>query len=243
VLADLRQEYTLKGVGAKVRLRWRVARRSSVVISGVSIRLGPHISPRILRAMSVGRYERAEVRMVSDRLSAEDIVMDVGTGLGVVATLCAQRIGAERVHTYEANPELERPIRETFLLNDVYPRLEMCLLGRTAGEGEFHVSRDFWSSSTVPGRGRSRTIRVPRRSINDELARVRPSFLIVDIEGGEYELFDGIDLSGIRKLALELHERVIGPAKTEVVKRRLMSAGFRVSTALSEYEQMFFERD
>lgn len=70
---------------------------------------------------------------VAAKLDADDVVMDVGTGIGLVATLCAQRIGSERVYTYEANPALERPIRETFELNRVSPHLEMCMHGPAVG--------------------------------------------------------------------------------------------------------------
>jgi hypothetical protein len=71
----------------------------------------------------------------------------------------------------------------------------------------------------------------------------RPTFLVVDIEGGEFDLFRYADIAGVRKLAVELHERVIGRDKTDIVRQRIREAGFRVDEALSTgSEQLLYRR-
>jgi predicted O-methyltransferase YrrM len=105
--------------------RYRVVRRSIITIEGVRIRIGKHMSRRVERALSKGGYEREELRLIGAVLSPADVVLEVGAGLGLVSTYCAQRIGSNRVFAYEADPELESCIRETYHLNRVEPTLEM----------------------------------------------------------------------------------------------------------------------
>jgi hypothetical protein len=58
------------------------------------------------------------------------------------------------------------------------------------------VGADFRVSSTIPSDISSpRPIRVPVRSLNDELRRIRPTFLIVDIEGGEHDLIQHMNFA------------------------------------------------
>jgi hypothetical protein len=72
----------------------------------------------------------------------------------------------------------------------------------------------------------TRPIRVPVRPLNEEIRRLDPTFLVLDIEGGERELFRFIDFHHIRKIALELHTGLIGQEEAAGIKRRLRDAGF-----------------
>ena len=181
--------------------------------------------------------------MIASRLDRNDVVLEIGTGIGVIATLCAQQIGSDRVHTFEANPQLIPAIEETFRLNGVAPHLYNCVLGSGPGTRTFFVMKDFWSSSTVRRRADARQIEVPVRDLRVTMNEIRPTFLIVDIEGGEWDLFQDIDLSGVEKLSIELHSRVIGAEKTGFVRSTIEKACLRlVPEACSGDEQLYFER-
>jgi hypothetical protein len=41
---------------------------------------------------------------------------------------------------------------------------------------------------------------------------MRPDVLMVDIEGGEAKLFNGVDLTGVRCVVVELHQLLTGLA-------------------------------
>jgi FkbM family methyltransferase len=169
--------------------------------------------------------------------------MELGTGLGVVATYAAGRIGSDRVFTYEANPALAPLTRDTFELNRVSPAFETCLLGEAPGETTFYVGEDFRVSSTIPSDIDSPIpIRIPVKSLNDELQRIRPTFLIVDIEGGEHDLIQHMNFAGIRKILVEVHENVIGAAKVERLKSMLLDAGFTMDTQISAPTCWFLTR-
>lgn len=225
-------------------LRWRSLRRPPIVRhAGVRLAIGPHLSSTLVEAIYSGDYERSELKGIRRHLAPTDTVMELGAGLGFISTWCARRIGAERVHAFEANPALEPRIRETFALNSVSPHLDIALLGETEGEQTFYVERDFWSSSTVRRSESSRPVTVPRRRLNDAIARIRPTFLILDIEGGEDDLLRFIDFQTIRTLAIELHPDVYGPEGVERIRSRLRSAGFHTRLESGGGQCLLLTRD
>lgn len=74
------------------------------------------------------------------------------------------------------------------------------------------------------------------------IAGIRPSFLICDIEGGEHDLLEYMDLDGVKKLCIELHPHVIGNQETSRIFQRLLNQGFYCDFLLSSEWVFFFER-
>ena len=206
--------------------QYRVRRRPVVTIAGVQIRVGRHMSPRVERTVSRGRYEQNELTLIEQVLSPGDVVLEVGAGIGLVSTYCALRLGSSRVFAYEANPDLEACIRETYALNQVQPTLEMCAVGAGAGTVTLYRDRHLWASSVLRPSGRARPVEVPVKALSEIVASVRPTLLIVDAEGAESEMFDRADLPTVTRMVLELHEQVIGRASALRVRSRLTAMGF-----------------
>jgi cyclopropane fatty-acyl-phospholipid synthase-like methyltransferase len=50
------------------------------------------MSRRVEQALSKGSYEQEELRLIGAVLSPDDVVLEVGAGLGLVSTFCARRI-------------------------------------------------------------------------------------------------------------------------------------------------------
>src|SRR5690606_23487373 len=99
-------------------------------------------------------------------LQAGDIVLELGTGLGFISSLCAKRIGGDNVHSFEANPALRRAILKNYRLNALSPRLEIALLGEKSGAITFYVMKNFWSSSAIRRHPGARPIQVPMKCFN-----------------------------------------------------------------------------
>lgn len=227
----------------QLRLRIDAWKTPVVELQGVRIARSPAYTVAILETLARGDYERPEARIMARALSPEDTVMELGTGLGYLSCLCAKTTGSARVHTFEANPALEAVIRKNYALNGVSPRLDICLLGAAPGTVTFYLMKNFWSSSTVKRHPRARAIRVPVKSFNDTLAAIRPSFLLVDIEGGEEDLFSFARLDGVRKLCIELHPHVIGQAAVDKVVAAIEQQGFREDASVSDDQHKLFVRD
>jgi FkbM family methyltransferase len=216
-----------------------------VVLSGIKIPLGSHITPEILRNLRAGTYERPEARAIQERLKPGDVVVEIGGGIGYTSALCAKRIDSADVHVYEANPRLERPIRQLYRLNHVSPDLHMYGLGLREETRELHVAEDFWESSFMrPKTAVSSGISVQVRAFESEMASYapRPNFLVVDIEGGEYDFCRGVSLDGFNKVLCEVHPRLLGRRKLRGVRRALEKKGFRRDQACSTSKVWYFQR-
>ena len=224
-------------------MRLRAWRRPVVEIEGVRLHLGAGLPARVVHTLEAGLYETTEARIVRHVIHRDDIVLELGTGLGFLAALCVKTVGDSRVHTYEANPALELFILKNFSLNGVEPRLEMCMLGEDAGSITFWVMETFWSSSTIRRHPNAKPIQVPMKRFNDELGRLRPSFLIMDIEGGEHDFIRYARLDGVQKVCIELHHDVIGPAAVAEVEAFFGRQGFREDHAVSGPEHKLYLRE
>lgn len=213
-----------------------------VEIEGVKIYINRRFSSKMQRQLRSGWYEIPELEVVKTQLCRNDTVMEIGAGLGLISSYCAKHIGSERVFAYEANPALELYICNTYKLNNVSPQLEICLVGKQTGESTFYVENHFWTSSTIQQSRKAKAIRVPVKSFNQEVQKLNPSFLIIDIEGGEYELSQYGDFYNVQKILVEVHEAVIGRDKVEAFKSKLAQLGFQLNERLSTESVLFFQR-
>lgn len=198
------------------------------------------VSPGIAREIYLGDYETKEIEIISRRLSPDDVILEVGAGLGYLSTYCAKRNGSDRVFTYEANPDLIPLIRETHAKNGVSPSLTNAMLATGDGEREFRIEADFWASSAHRGGGRAITVR--QVDLNTELARIRPSFLIVDIEGGEAEFFADANLASVRKICVETHADVLGNELLSAMFARIIGQGFALDFSLMRKNVFYFQK-
>lgn len=182
---------------------------------GIKVPFDPRIiTPKIERPMRRGRYEGGECAALRRVLRPGDRVLELGAGLGLCSTVAAMAEGVERVVAIEANPELLPLIRETHRLNGVEGRVDLrngVAVPQGGDDIAFYIRPDFWASSMEAGsRGYTRVETLPAIGLTDLIAELRPTVLVCDIEGGELGLFDGLDLSGVRNLVLELHPKVYG---------------------------------
>lgn len=200
------------------------------------------IAPGIARQIYFGDYESKEVDIVASKLEAGDTVLEVGAGLGYLSAFCAKHIGSERVHTFEANPALLPLIQAAHRRNGISPGVHNVLLARGEGECTFYVEPEFWASSTTARSPQARAIKVPQRDLNKELRRLAPTFLIVDIEGGEGEFFAYAELTGVNKICLETHPDVIGDDGVSTIFSTLLAQGFVIDFSCIRKNVFFFYR-
>lgn len=236
--------FHLRELSRYPRYLWRCLFQPSVIsIAGLRVGVGPETTAATRKLLYSERYERGERRCVSLALEQGDVVLEVGAGIGFLSALCARQIGSARVHAYEANPELMGVIRRTHRLNEVEPTVVCAALGEQDGRARFYVSPEFFSSSSEPeGVDHVRSIEVEVRDVNEVMSRLRPTFLIIDIEGGERELVPLIEWASVRKLAIELHPKQLGEDGVRDIVGQLARAGFRQHRLLSSRRKRFFSR-
>lgn len=227
-----------------LRVKWLRHKTPVPALSGVRIPVMSRLTDNICAAIYDGHYEGAELRTFRTMLGDDDIVLEVGAGIGFLSSYCARVIGSGKVHTYEANPRLEALIREVYAANQVQPTLRIGVLGRQAGSARFYITRDFWASSLLPPAEPCEEVSVPVYDVNEEVRRIRPTFLLMDIEGGEYDLIRAIDFHTIRKISVEIHTDVLGQERVDELKTVMRDAGFvvnpQLSSAISGVKEVLF---
>lgn len=227
--------------------------KSAVSIQGVELGLPLNLSLHMKGVLVRGKYEQNELSILRTTLEKDDVVLEFGTGLGLLAIHSAKIVGSDNVTTYEANPELEEAIRDNFRRNRVSPTLHIAAVGKESGKINFSISPDFWASSLIrpdnwkitPRHMRNRThdITVAVESVRECISSVSPSFLICDLEGGEYEISKVWDLSTVSKLLIELHPGVIGEDKARKVVRRIEDSNMKLDHGRSHRAEKFFVRE
>ena len=237
------REAIIKGQRFLRQSLYKILKPRIITLRGIKLAVGDHIQPYQAVWIFSGDYERGESKIVRKFLEADDVVLELGTGLGFIAMLCAKKIGADRVFTFEANPAMEGHILENFRLNNLFPNHHICMLGAEPGEVDFYQDPEFCKSSSVWKDESARVTRTAVRPLNDEMRRINPTFLIIDIEGGEYEILKILeDFGNVRKVAIEVHPHLIGPEKIDFVRRRLIDAGFAIDPRYSKGLQLFASR-
>jgi FkbM family methyltransferase len=224
-----------------------IFRPKKISLHGVKLNVEHEGIPSELRRFFyLGSYEGDEVNILKKVLKPSDIVMEVGAGIGFLSAYCADAVGSARVYAYEANPNLISKIKQTYCLNNVEPEISNVLLtNNNTGTTIFYIEPSFWSSSTHRRSESAKAIDVPNVDINQEINRVNPTFLIVDIEGGEAEFIEQINFRDnmIQSIIIELHPHVIGDEKCSKIVAFLIKSGFKIVFSLSKGPVMLFTKE
>jgi len=169
-----------------------------------------HLNDRIRAKLASGGYEGHEARAALMRLRAGQRVLELGAGIGFIACLCARVAGAENVTTVEANPDLLPVIADNLARNGAG---EVTVLHGAVGGMEggaaplaFDAARSFWAGHIADeASAAERVVAVPHLGLGELMARVRPGYVIMDIEGAEAHLFDAPWPAHVRHVMMELH--------------------------------------
>jgi FkbM family methyltransferase len=213
-------------------------------VAGVKLEIdGSLLSPRTLAALRAGNYEDQESGEVPGFVQEGDRILELGGGIGFISSIAARQRKAESIVVFEANPQLVPVIKHTHQLNGVKATVVNAVVvpKQTTPTLPFYLRDDFWASSLAPKPwGYSRTIDVPTRSLADVLAEHKPTLLIVDIEGGEIDLFDDVELPGVKKVYLELHQNVLGRAGMKKIFDFFSSRDFHYDVWHSSHSVVLF---
>jgi len=225
----------------KVRARYqRIVRPQVVRHRGMWVPVGEPLSETARQSLFSGCYELLESDMLKEKLELSDRVVEFGSGLGVTATVCANICGSESTYTYEPNPELIPLIRKVFDMNNVNPTLHNAAVAKEPGEEDLFVNEDFFSTSIYKRENTKSKIRCQTVGLANVLKGIQPTFVLMDIEGAEYDLIGSEIHSSVRKFLLEKHEGALGSEKIEEVLDWITHEGF---TLMEERRYMaYFER-
>lgn len=218
-------------ISRAVKKLWRKAAPTSrIVLHGQRIVVrAPHVDAELRRALTRGRYERHRTRQLRNRIEPNDVVLDVGTGIGLAALYAAGMVGADNVYCIEPDPRAAALARRNFALN----RQPISLLAAAAtpaglpGQVDFHLNEVLGRSSLTPRAGAVETVSVATVDVAPILRERRVSALCVDVEGSECDLLEAVpDFADVRVLLLRINEQALGYGRANRLFERLFDAGF-----------------
>jgi len=182
---------------------------ASVRSLGVEVPLHERFSDVIRASLESGKYEQPECEALDRLLVDGDRVLELGSGLGLVAVRCAQRLGSAAVVTVEADPEMLPVIRATFAANQVSPAVLIGAVSADGGDRWLERAPHLWSTKAhhwQEGAPPINALRVGGTQLSTLIEWHRPTVLVVDIEGGESQLAP-TELPGVRAVLIECHSR------------------------------------
>jgi len=173
---------------------------------------GDHISLQIWKTLWKQCYEGPEILAVNQLVKPGDKILEMGSGIGVVSAIASKISPDIQIEAYEANPSLIKFIQHLHKLNDienVHVNNAILLPTNKETSRKLNLRTHFTESSILDAIESEQSVEIPVKDFRKVLKDFRPDVLICDIEGGEEELFNGIDLSGFRAIILEIHPHLI----------------------------------
>lgn len=178
-----------------------------------------------------------ELQWIKDNIQPGDIFADIGAHHGYFALLFSKWVGpAGKVFSIECHPENFQILQRNFALNAL-ENVEAHMLAVGSCKGVINIAND--SSGIVRGREvRKGDIQVPLDTLDHYFAEkeIFPTFLKLDIEGGELEALKGMTaiLSRRPKLALEVHNFAV-PDPVQHIEQ--------IYSFISPYKTAFFQEE
>lgn len=213
--------------------RMELSEEVAAVCLGLKVPQSPFLNANRIQRIEAARYEGQEIKGALHVVQASDRVLEVGAGIGVVSGVVALNAKPEKVLSFEANPALVPTIQMLHKINGLEGRVELRNQVLYAGEGRpetmrFYVHESYLGSSLIERKGRSaQSVDVPTAAMEEVIAELNPTVLIMDIEGGELELLRHADLGQFRAVVLEFHPEAYGVEGMRECKAILTEAGFQ----------------
>jgi FkbM family methyltransferase len=187
------------------------------------------------------KYEINEISIIENTLQPEDIVIEIGTGLGFVSTFCSKKNG-NNVFTYEANTNNYNICKKVFEKNNVSPQHENAILGEHDGFINFSINNKSILASSLINKCDTIT-KIKTKNLNDTISEIQPNYLIMDIEGGEYDIFKIINFQSIDKIQFELHPLLLREEKCNEIFQLLKTNHFTKNDFLSKNNNYYYTKN
>jgi FkbM family methyltransferase len=200
---------------------------------GVKVIASKYLHETRIARINNARYEGQEIAGALHVVRESDIVLEIGSGIGLVGAVIAHNAKPKSVHSFEANPELIPHINQLYQVNNLQDCISVqnTVLISAKDRPEtipFHLHNSYLGSSLINDDARARkTVQVNTADFSDTCAKLKPTVLVMDIEGGELELLRYADLNRFRAIVLEFHPKTYGVEGMRECKDILRKAGFR----------------
>jgi FkbM family methyltransferase len=201
----------------------------------------------VKKGIETGSYEFSEATAALKYLVEEDRVLELGGGLGFMSTV-TRFCKLDSYTVIEADPRLIPIIKETHKINSVENVVvENCIAtscpdSLKKGYCMLQLGFQFWGSTIKNRKYNGEFVKISAIPLADFLENLKPTALIIDIEGGEIDLFINIDISTVNLIIMEVHPDVIGNDGILSIINELSDQGLSVVEKLHRDVVLIFKR-
>jgi len=210
-------------------------------IDGVSLPLFSDIGFNTLRWIINGKYEIGEINIIKNTIQKEDIILEIGTGLGFISSYCAKVTHSSQVFTFEANPLNYETAKSVFKKNMVSPIIKNALLSDEEGVVNFPINQKSRLASTIKSKS-DKFVTIQKLNLNKIIKDITPTYLIMDIEGAEFDVFSIINFQTIKKIQFELHPSKLDKSKCDFIFNLLLENEFELDKSNSIDPNYYFSK-
>jgi FkbM family methyltransferase len=221
---------------SKAKGSFREAREAQIVVNhGIRLRIDRNVirDKALIRALLYDRHERTEAKLVKAILCPGDRVLELGSGVGFITMLCGRICGPDNVVTLEGNPEMHSLLVQNLKLNGYDIDARQSVVSLDGGPVTFHLSSSLVSSS-IKSRGEDITQTVPSTSFRQLIEEIRPTVIIMDIEGSEVDLLGTVPMPTVRAIGVETHPQIVGEPAISLMNERLNAMNFVLDDRFAE---------
>lgn len=179
-----------------------------------------------------GNYERSEIALLPELVSAEDKILEIGAAIGFLGLYCRKVLGIQELVSVEPNPKTVSYLRLNYELNGLTPSVMEAAVAAADGPIQLNTSDMFWADSIVsasdPSVSQVMTVEGLSLSSIIERAGIEFTTLVIDVEGGEKYLPLAHLPECITKILIEIHPGIIGTRASYQVIETLVHSGFKI---------------
>ena len=136
----------------------------------------------------------------------EDVIMDIGANIGCFAFLAGEK-GYKKIVCYEPEPSNLELLKVNTKELENCEIVDKAILTNPNATIDFFLPknrRNMGSCSAYVKRGRDK-ISVKTINFKDEMERIKPNIIKMDVEGAEYDLLKTPLPHYVKKITIELH--------------------------------------
>jgi FkbM family methyltransferase len=143
------------------------------------------MSKKVIQSIILQKYEAREAKLVLQFIKANDVVLEIGGGIGMISTLAAKTASLGSVTTVEANPHLIPLIKRQHKANNVHVSvLNFVVAGeKRTSKVKFYLRDELWISSMSPKpENYKQVVYVDVITLRELIDSIKPSAIIIDVE-------------------------------------------------------------
>lgn len=211
---------------------------SFYIVGGKKFYFPKAMSEVVARSIVKNNYESAERKIVKSLISQDDVVLEIGAAVGVLAKFYSD-LSPKKHILIEANTALMPILRKN--VKGINCEVINALGSWESGSQKFYISNSFYSSSSARRHESDEEVVLDKIDLNSVIKKYRCSVVICDVEGFEYDLISRLDLGSVTKIILEVHQ--VGSNVLESLVKLLeylRESGFEINLRLCESNVLVF---